>query len=505
MKPITAILWGGLVLTATLSAAADPASPTIDPGERLEQILASRPRIDERLTIERAVTLAMQESPVIRGAVQEVEAAAGRLEATRAERRPWVSANTFVGGGSAANIVGSPDAVQPRMVMGLPGGRFLGQNVSLMVPLFTGGRLKAMVRQAQAMKKGSEAELAAMRQEVALMVRTAYRETQARQSTVRVYTVLLDQNRERQRIDLIAYEQEKIPRFYTLRNAAEVADAEQMLTNARRDVEVSLIQLKTLMGVHLQSGIELPAAADFRPAAAVLATYGAAVPPVATELKSTGTSISEAEMAQLLAVAEHNRPELIAAAQRVMAGLEEVKIARSAYRPQIGLGVMGDFSKMRGEAPFGGSTFALVGSLPILDGGARKAKIRTGEAEVAKLRADRTQIALQVGQEITTALLNLRAAERNVMTSRTAVTAATEDYRVAQLRYTSGKGINVEALDALSAQVRAQNNEIQALYEYNSAQDQLARSLGVIVAPGIVEKPSATSPSSSAGPDDVKM
>jgi outer membrane protein len=174
---------------------------------------------------------------------------------------------------------------------------------------------------------------------------------------------------------------------------------------------------------------------------------------------------------------------LAGATRRIEGGLEEVKIAKSAYRPQIGVGVMGDLSKMRGQSLFGGSTFGVVGSLPILDGGSRKAKVRTAEAEVAKISEERKRVALQVGQEVTTALLNLKAAESNVRTARIGVTAAVEDYRVALLRYTSGKGINVEALDALAAQVRSQSNEIQALYEYNVAQDQLARALGLLARP----------------------
>jgi outer membrane protein TolC len=460
----------------TPAGAADARNDAGRPPEAgLEQVLASRPRFDGQLTVKQAVDVALRESPVIRGAAQEVEAAVGRLDAARAERRPWASVNTFVGGGSAANIVTSPDAVQPRMAMGLPGGGFVDQNVSVMLPVYTGGRLRAMVRQAQSLKGASQADLAAMRQEVALMVRLAYRQVQARQSYVGVYEALLEQNRERQRIDQIAYEQEKIPRFYTLRNAAEVANAEQMLTNARRDVEISLVQLKTLMGVHLESRLELTEPLDFQPAGAVLAVLAGE-----ESAAVQAAPAAPVDTARLLQTAERNRPELSAAAQRVQGGLEEIRIAKSAYKPQIGVGVMGDFMKMRGESPFGGSTIAVVGSLPILDGGSRRARLRTAEAEAARLREERKRVALQVGQEVATAVLNLQAAERNVGTARAAVTAAAEDYRIALLRYTSGLGINVEALDALAARVRAQNNEIQALYEYNVAQDQLARALGML-------------------------
>jgi len=453
---------------ATADAARLP-SPPLDP------VLSTRPRADERLTLEQAVALALRESPVVRGADLEVEAAVGRVQAARAERRPWVSVNTFAAGGSAANIVTSPAAVQPQMTMGLPGGAFFDQNVSVMYPLFTGGRLRAMVLQAKALRGASQAQLETTRQDVALMVRIAYREVQARRSFLGVYRAALEQNRERLRIDRISLEQQRIPRFYVLRDEAEVANAEQMLTNAERDVEISFIQLKTVMGVHLESRLELAEPLQFQPSSTLLASLGAGPAPDTKD--ATG---GDSQLRRLLEVAERNRPEVAAAARRREAGQAEVEVARSAYRPQVGLGAMADLMKMKGEPLFGGTTFGLSAALPILDGGLRRARLSTAKAEALRMEQERRQMALMVGQETATALANLRAAERNVQTARTAVTAAVEDYRIALLRYTSGVGINVEALDALATQVRAQNNEVQALFEHNVAQDRLARALGAL-------------------------
>jgi outer membrane protein TolC len=417
---------------------------------------------------------------MVRGAVHEVEAAVGRVQAARAERRPWASINSFAAGGSAANIVQSPAAVQPQMIMGLPGGAFFDQNVSVMYPLFTGGRLRAMVQQAQALQSASRAQLETTRQDVALMVRMAYREVLARRSFVGVHRAALEQNRERLRIDQVAFEQQRIPRFYLLRDEAEVANGEQMLANAERDVEISLIQLKTLMGVHLESRLELTEPLQFQPSSILLSSLGVGDAPAPTPGATEPAGGGDPQLRRLLEIAERNRPELAAAARRREAGQAEVGVAQSAYRPQLGVGVMADLMKMKGEPLFGGATFGLSASLPILDGGLRRARLSTARAEAQRMEEERQQAALQVGQETATALANLRAAERNVLTARSAVTAAAEDYRIALLRYTSGVGINVEALDALTARVRAQNNEVQALFEHNIARDRLARALGTL-------------------------
>ncbi|MBI3911744.1 MAG: TolC family protein [Armatimonadetes bacterium] len=453
------------------------------PAATAEAVLARRPIINQPLTLDQAVEIGLRESPVTRGAVQEVEAAVARVAAARAELRPWASINTFVAGGSAANVVGSSDPVQPRMLMGVPGGSFFDQNVSLMVPLFTGGRLPAMVRQARALQQASQADLAAMRQEVVLMVRVAYREAQARRSFVDIYRATLAAHVERQRIDQVAYEEGKIPHFYVLRNVAEVANSQQLLTYAERDLDVSLIELKTVMGVHLDSRLELTDPLKFEPSHTITAAYTGER--AADTLARAADGATEAPtLAQLLEVAARHRPELAAAARRVDASLAEVNVARSAYQPQISAGVMGDFMKMRGASPFGGTTFSVVASLPILDGGVRKARLRESRAEAKRMEEERQQVALRVGQEVASVSLNLRAAEKNVQAAQTGVTSAEEDYRVSLLRYTEGKGINLEPLDALAAQVRAQNNLVQALFDYNVAQDQLARALGMLPTPG---------------------
>src|SRR5437879_5486295 len=57
------------------------------------------------LTLDEAVRTALEQSPVIRGAVADLDAALARLEQARAARRPAVSANTFGSAGNAANIL----------------------------------------------------------------------------------------------------------------------------------------------------------------------------------------------------------------------------------------------------------------------------------------------------------------------------------------------------------------------------------------------------------------
>jgi outer membrane protein TolC len=476
-----------------------PATPAVpEPpatAESLERILAARPVINQPLTLDQAVTIALRESPVVRGAVAEVEAAEGRLSAARAETRPWVSANAFLSGGSNASIVSTPPVSQPQMIMGLPRGAFADANLMLMFPLITSGRLQAMVRQAAALREASEAELEARRQEVALMTRTAYREVLARRALVAVWQARLREDEERLRVDRARLQQQQIPSFYVLRDEAELAATRQELTNAQRDQELSLLQLRTVMGISPVSRIEVVGSLDAEPSSELLQRLTGesggqgrgGVAPTFRSAKTPGGSPAlqpsppEAfppDLVPLLRLAEQQRPELRAAGQRVRGAAAETAAIRSSYGPQVNLAAMGDLMKMKGEDPFAGVTYGVVASLPLYNGGQRRARVQAAAAERRREEQERERVALQVAQEVTAALLNLRAAEQNVETARAALTAAQEDYRVALLRYQSGRGIAVEALDALAARVRAEGNVVQALFQYNVARDQLLRAVG---------------------------
>ncbi|HXI18815.1 MAG TPA: TolC family protein, partial [Chloroflexota bacterium] len=196
----------------------------------MEDILAERPVVNRVVTPEEAVSIALRESPVLRGAAEEVEVALGRLNAARAERRPVVSANTFLSGGSIANIVESPEIPIARMIMNLPQGGYFDQNLMLMVPVYTAGRLRTLVRGAEAVRGAAQAQLEGQRQEVALLTRVAYREVQARRTLVEVQRARLRENEERLRVDRARLAQEQIPAFYVLRDEAEVAATQQELT-----------------------------------------------------------------------------------------------------------------------------------------------------------------------------------------------------------------------------------------------------------------------------------
>jgi outer membrane protein len=480
MMAILTLLCSG-VTAGGQQPAPNPASESVA-GSSLERLLASRPLVNRTLTLEGAVTLALKESPVIRGAVEEVQASAGRLNAARAETRPWVSANTFASGGSNSNIMSTPATTQPQFTALLPRDAFFDQNIMVMYPLYTGGRLSAMIRQAAALRSASQADLAARRQEVALMTRLAYREVLARRALVEVAQARLKENQERLRVDQNRLQQGAVPARVVQRDEAEVAAAQQEVTNAQRDVDIALVNLKTVIGIHPGSQLELTDTNGYESSADFLKELTAQAPGRSVQaVPGTPGTALPADLSALLRLAERERPELQAATERVRGAQAETSVARSAFQPQVNLFAMGDFQANRGSNGFVGTTFGVVASLPLYNGGERHAHVQTADAERRRQQQEQERIALQVAQEVSTALLNLRAAEQNIQTAQKAQTSAQEGYRVALQRYEAGRSTNVEALDALAARTQAESNVVQALFQYNVARDQVLHAVGRLV------------------------
>ncbi|MCA1595931.1 MAG: TolC family protein, partial [Chloroflexi bacterium] len=119
----------------------------------------------------------------------------------------------------------------------------------------------------------------------------------------------------------------------------------------------------------------------------------------------------------------------------------------------------------------------------LVEGGALSAARREAEAALVRARAAEKQVRLQVNNEVAAALTNRTAARQNLVTSRVGLNQALEDYGIQTLRYQSGKGIQLEMLDALAALTTARSQVDRAEFELAVADDQLLRATGVILSP----------------------
>ncbi len=412
----------------------------------------TRPVINRALTLNEAIEIGLRESPVVRGAQAEVEMAQAQVQAAKAAKKPQVSATTFLSAGSEGAILTTPAPVMPTNITLLPRGAFAGQNVMLMLPLKTGGRLSALVKQAQAARGASEADKQTVRQDLVLETKNIYRQALLAQEMRRVAEERQKSTTERLRIDRAALEAGRIPQLYVLRDEAEDADAAQNVTDAQRDVDIALIQLRATLGLAPQSQITVADTLSFTPQSAP-------------------------ELNDLLTQAKNQRPELQAAQQRIASAGQNLQATRGSYRPQIAAMAMGDLGVQRSSS-MGGAMAGVVIGIPLSTGGLRRAQESEARAAQNRAQAEIERLHLQIEREVQTALTTKQAAEKNIATAEAAQKAAQENYHLAGLRYESGRGTNAEVLDALAALTRAQGNRVRALFDWNNADDQLQRALG---------------------------
>jgi len=345
----------------------------------------------------------------------------------------------------------------------LPRRTFFDANAMLMFPIFTGGRLEALIRQAEAVRHATAAQLEAMRLDVALETKLAYRRALLAREMVRVAEVYVAAMEERVRVDKVAAQVGRIPEFWVLRSEAELANARQMLANAQRDYETALIALKAIMGVHPDSEITLTDELG------------------RDEGRGARDELRVGELPKrekLLAEAMEKRPELRAALRQAEAQNYAVRAAKALYAPQVGWTVMANYMSGTGDMGQGGYLAGIAVGLPISDGGRRKAMVGEAQAMREKALAEMERLKLQIASEVDTALRELQTALQNPQTAQAALKAAKEDERVAKVRYEAGRSMLVEYLDVLVTLLRAQVNEAQARYGLAVAEDKLRRAIG---------------------------
>jgi outer membrane protein TolC len=116
-----------------------------------------------------------------------------------------------------------------------------------------------------------------------------------------------------------------------------------------------------------------------------------------------------------------------------------------------------------------GYSVGVVVTLPIFDGFARENALKTAKAKLDKAVQSEGLVRQQIAKEVNQAVLMLTAAEKSVEASRKGLEQSEEEFRIVKERFSAGRGIQLEILDAQVSLTRARFNAVAALADYNSA------------------------------------
>ena len=440
------------------------------------------------LTLDDAVITALRNNPTPQAARAAVEAALARAGIAAAAGK--VQGNL---GGQAQyqRIFGQPNTGGGTVVVddgtgtGTGGGttpvttstrradditRQLSLNVSL--PVYTGGRVKNSKRAAEAAARAAVLTSQQTEQDLAAQTIVAYLGVLRGQELLAVADSNLATSRERRRISGVRFDAGAAARLEVLSADAELAASQQNRIQASN----SLAQAKAAVNILLARAPETPLRVETITTLALPAVARFPLAEQATAVAAGGASPASAD---LRAATAGTLPSLLSTDESINAAEFNVAAQKSQRKPNVSLSLTG---LLRDPVGFVGRTILGAGvslAQNLFDGGRISSQVREANASLSQARLGLNGQQLQVANAIEGSLLTLDSARKRLVSTDTAVLAAQEALRSAQLAFTAGAGTPLDVTNAQNALLQAQTNAVNARFDVAQAQVQLAAATAV--------------------------
>lgn len=351
--------------------------------------------------------------------------------------------------------------------------------VQATMPLDISRLLQAATAQAQFQEVGARLDVNRIRNEVVYGVEHAFYAALRSEALVTVALENEKDSQERLRNAQARYEARAVAYIDVVRAQTELANAQKQVIQAKSDVSNQMAQLANSLGIEVTTPISIAATGGSVQAPKIdvsPATNPAANTPAAVTLGP--------EFTAALTEALVTRPEILEADADLAAAKKGILIARRSELPSVALGV-GYFDTRSNTGTQIREPQAFVGlSVPLFDGGLARARVDEAKATVGSAVTARRQQVDAVTLDVQQAYLALVDARDQIGVTSQALVEARTAYSLAQVRYNTGvsshAGISplLELDDAQAALTLAEQNDVNARYDYDEAQARLDRSVG---------------------------
>ena len=411
----------------------------------LDELVAKQrnPKVPD-LTIQDAITTALQKNPDILGAVQELNTTSGRFISIRSQIIPQVTLKSNYGYTTRelnyVNDLGAPNVNNEQW----------GVNVEFSQLLFDGGAVIAGIRATLSDEVQSYYRLRAVIDRTISDVK------------INFYEVLLNRAliiANKQSVDLLAeqlkdqqnrYEAGTVPRFNVLQAEVALANAKPPLIEAENNYRVSMYRLVRLLGKDYPAGY--PSEVPFN---------------VVGKLDYNPRDFKPDES---IRSAVSRNPELKAQRQQILGEAARMDKEFSTYLPQINAKAIqtNESNMMTSNLTnmANGWFFGVTGSWAVWDGLLTYGNVKTAKArmEQAKINYDNgvREVILQVQQAIS----NILQAKETVDSQEASVVQGVEALRLAQERLDAGAGTQLDVLNQQTSLLQSQTFLLQAYYSY---------------------------------------
>lgn len=400
------------------------------------------------INLDKAIEMALKTNPTVK--ISEAESSVAKAQENEAKASRWLTVDytSKIARGGYYNAIVNSSQTGPE--------DNFSNAFSASIPLYTGGKLSGTIEQAVQNYKSSEYGVDESYQAVKLSATNGYYSVLEAIDTVNLSKESVDRLSAHLQNVQAQYDVGVVAKVDVLRSQVELADAEQNLIKAQNAYDLAVADLNNIIGL-----------------------------PHGTELKVTESlqySKYDNPMENCINFALANRPELFQAEAGIESAKAAVKVAKSGFMPQVSASASNSWTAHTWPGDENENWGVGVNvNLNVFDSGVTAAKVRAAEANLYKAEETYRQTKDSVQLDVRNSYLSLREAEKRIATSKIAVESAQEDYRISQLRYQAGVGTNIDVMDAQVALTQAQNNYVQALYDYNTSSAALAKAMGVPV------------------------
>nr|WP_199326107.1 TolC family protein [Nostoc parmelioides] len=334
-----------------------------------------------------------------------------------------------------------------------PGTAFNSQ-AQLSYDLYTSGRRKAAIQEAEEQVRFNELDVERQSEEIRLSVTRAYYDLQQADEQVRIARSAVE-NAQASLRDAEALERAGVgTRFDVLRSQVNLANNTQQLTNNLSRQQTTRRQLATLLSIPQAVNIS---AAD----------------PVQL------AGLWNQSLEQSIILAYQNRPELHQQLAQRNISEQQRRQALATLGPQVSFianyNLLDQFDD--GVGLTDGYSVGVRATLNLYDGGAARARASQARANIAiaetRFASQRDQVRFQVEQAFT----NQRSNLENVQTANVALEQAREALRLARLRFQAGVGTQTDVINSENDLTQAEGNRITAILDYNRALAELQRAV----------------------------
>ncbi|MCC7261887.1 MAG: TolC family protein [Candidatus Latescibacteria bacterium] len=414
------------------------------------------------LSVEDGVRLALEQNESLRIAHAQTRRAQAQVVEQRAEGLPQLD----------LGLNYTHNWVLPTFVFDTPQGRNtvkigtdenLAGTLRLRQSLYAGGGVRAGLRRARAQEVQAREAERLVTQQVRAEVEERFCALLHDQELARVGDLALARARANLGQVEALRQAGRVADYDLLRAQVEVANLCSDSTQAHTRREVAALALKQTLGLPLDHALAV--AGSFR----------------------DQTHLELGAVEPLVRLGMEQRPELRQQAQQVRSRQSQVKVEQARALPQVEFQSTGQMQFQSNEFDLGGDdtwrknwSTALALQVPLFDGLRIHARVAQAAQEARSEEATLAKARRVAELEIHQAWMELAEVRERLQARQGIVDQAEKGLQVAEARYASGVGTQLEILDAHLLLLQAQTNQLAARRDQALALVRLERAVGVL-------------------------